>query len=176
MLGAELIESLEAPGKTAGYCKLYFDSTRDVLLREHAFGFATTRANLPRLAATPVSGFAYAFQKPADCLRLLSVDPVAAGFRVEGDRVLSDSPWLSAVYTRRVDNPAMFDALFVEALAAALAVRLADPITNSSGKKQQALAWFTEAMSRARLSDAVESGCGSGPGPSEAWLSVRGAG
>ncbi|TAJ26825.1 MAG: hypothetical protein EPO67_17950, partial [Reyranella sp.] len=94
---------------------IWYAATRDALLRAHDWNFARRRVALAELGA-PASGWAYRFALPADCLRLLRLESVAPGlpsprFEVAGDGagrvVLCDEPSPLAVYTARVEDPAL---------------------------------------------------------------------
>lgn len=160
-LGEEAITALDEGTTVANLCNRNLGPARDELLRAHPWNFAIKRRKMARLAAVPDFGFAYAFQKPVDWLRTISVHADSGGFgsaeyRMEGEQVLSDSPTLYLRYVARVDDPNAFDVLFVEALALKLAARLTKAITQSSAEKERIEVLAREVVRQARAVDAVE--------------------
>src|SRR5690606_18101386 len=120
---------------------------RDALLRAFNWNFAMKRASLPALADAPTWGYTYQYQLPSDCLMPVQVGEyyVIPGmadyiggtddepFRIEGRTIATDwSAPLKIRYIRKVTNSGEFDALFVEALAADIAVHTCFAITQSN--------------------------------------------
>jgi hypothetical protein len=159
-LGSAPIASLQDNVKSARACARMFDSVRDAELRDHLWNFAIARISLPVLSEPPVYGFARQFQLPGDCLKVTEVYPVsgmAGAWKVEGRRILTDlSPPLKITYVRRLADAGAFDALFVEALAARLAVELCETLTQSNTKRRMAQEDYAGAIRRARRADAIE--------------------
>ncbi len=160
-LGEEAITALDEGTTVANLCNRNIGAARDELLRAHPWNFAIRRRKMARLAAAPDFGFAYAFQKPVDWLRTIGVHGDSGGFsnpeyRMEGEEVLADSPNLYLRYVARIDDPNIYDVLFVEALALKLAARLSKPITQSSSEKERVEALARDVVRQARAVDAVE--------------------
>ena len=133
-----------------------FGMERDAELRRHLWNFAKTRLTLAPLATPPAFGFGYAYQMPADWLRFV---PGADSwpYSLEGGQLLTDAgPALNILYIRRVEEPGQFDALFVRALAARLAMATCLSITGSSERRDGAAADYRMAIADARQVDAVE--------------------
>jgi hypothetical protein len=134
-------------------------STRDALLSAHPWNFATAQATLPRLAATPVADFAYAFQLPADFLRALSAGPGphsrGLDYRIFERRLLANSEQAVLTYVFRPDESG-FPPFFDQALIARLAAEFCLPITEAT-TRGEALAHAAEAeFRRAKLIDAQQ--------------------
>jgi hypothetical protein len=155
-LGARLIESLNDTSQEAVTCNIFYEQVRDAVLREHPWNFAASRIRLARLAKAPAFGYAHQYQLPADCLHLRQLDTADDEFVVEGDKILTDRVGASAVYTRKVTNPALFDPSFVMAVAARLAAEMADDITGSTSKAREMWTLYLNAMQSARLADSAE--------------------
>lgn len=184
-LGAARVMSIGDDSKNGRACQACYGSLRDAELRAHAWKFATARAVLPELEETPAFGFGRQFEAPADCLRLLQVGECAADdnlidyrgaprpvFAYEGGRILTDlgAP-LHIRYVKRVTNAGLFDPLFAEALAARMAMEMADELTDSPGKAQIAGAMYKDAVRAAVRVDAIERSAESAPDAS--WMTGR---
>ena len=176
-LGEAAITALNEGSPVANLCSRNFGPARDQVLRSHPWNFAVARRRLARLAEVPAFGFAFAYQRPTDWLRTLSVHASDGGrdavpYRMEGDRLLGDAPDLYLRYVFRVEDPNQYDPLFVDALAMRLAARLAKAITQSTGEKERIEALYRDALRKARAVDGVEDFAEAVPEGS--WLRVRG--
>lgn len=146
-LGAERIMSIEDSSQPARFCKLFYEQTRDEMLQAHAWNFANKRAILSRLSDAPVFGWGCQYQLPVDCLRVLQLngfEPSQApgNFVIEGNRLLTDQDSAQILYIAQVTDSTVFSAMFVEALAAKLAFKLAKPLTGSATLAQEHLQEF----------------------------------
>jgi hypothetical protein len=76
---------------------------------------------------------------------------------VEAGRLLTDegAP-VNLTYTRGVTNPAAFDPLFAETLAARIAAEIAVSLTESLGKAQALWQVYQQKLAEARRRDAQE--------------------
>jgi hypothetical protein len=96
-------------------------------------------------AVVPAFGWAYQFELPGDCLRVLEVNGSEAGdwisdeWIVEGRWLLTNSSSLRLVYIRDLGDEALTDPLFVQAFGLKLAVSLTEVIRGSSGKTGELL-------------------------------------
>lgn len=155
-LGDSRITSLNDDTKAARECARAFDLVRDGVFRDHPWNSVIARAGLAALSDPPAWGFARQFTLPVDCLRVLEVDG-GLPWRVEGRRILSDAGApLNIRYIRQEADPAQYDTLLIEALAARLAAELAETLTQSNSKKDFAERQYAEAVVRARRADAQE--------------------
>lgn len=140
-----------------------YEPMRNALLRSHPWKFATELASLPALATAPAFRWLYAYQLPADCVRLLPLtnDGDANGykipFEVVGRKIYTDKTAPIPIrYIKKVTDPNEMDALFVQLLGAMLAERLAHWLT---GKQSYAdrMAKVVQALRiEARLLDSFE--------------------
>ena len=135
-LGAEKILGLDDGSKGARYCRLFYEQTRDEVLRSHPWNFAMKREVLIRLTDDPPFGWGRQYQLPGDFLRLVQLNGFAAdeasrNSEIEGDKLLCDEEMAQVRYVRRVEDAAQYDPLFAEALAVKLASKLAQPLTGS---------------------------------------------
>jgi hypothetical protein len=183
-LGEEPITSRSDEGKAARVLDARFDAIRDAELRRHTWAFTVARTQLSALSTTPSFGYAYEYQLPTDCLRLLQVGlydcaslsdrRTAEGspFAIEGRKLLTDqgAP-LPLRYVRRATTVGDWDATFIEALASRVAYECCEAITGSSGKKQDAWADYKQALAEAQQAGAVETP--SQPIADDTWITAR---
>lgn len=173
-IGANRIISLGDNTKEGREANSMFTIVRDAELRAHDWRFAIKRASVAALAAAPAFGYAYQYRAPADCLKLLQVgdwypgadlsDYIGADtseYAVETDGttvvILTDyAAPLNLRYIAKIEDPTLFDSLFVEAFACKLAMELAEPITQSSTKRDLATREYDRAMMMAVRSNAIE--------------------
>lgn len=110
-------------------------------------------------AAAPAWGFAYALFLPEDYLRIQRIrDGVV--YQREGDFLVSDEEALPLTYTQRVTDVTRFPAHFVEALVAALVVKMAEPVT---GQRAKAVDWVQIAAGKLRQAKVRDGQEGSPP-------------
>jgi uncharacterized protein with von Willebrand factor type A (vWA) domain len=83
--------------------------------------------------------------------------PVQDDFQVEGLYFITDagSP-VNLVYLKRVTDEETFDSLFVELLIARIAMDIAEKVTQSNKKKEEATFHYREVRKEARRMNAFE--------------------
>jgi hypothetical protein len=154
-LGDAPIVSIDDDTKQAKALRRVYDITRRAFLCDHPWHFAKKRASLPASALPPVWGFARGFPVPADFLRLLAVRN-GPDFSMEADAtgsqwILSDATApLDILYLYDVADAGRFPPHAVEALARWLAYDLAEDLTQSNTKKQDAAQALGIALARAK--------------------------
>jgi hypothetical protein len=137
-IGAKRIadyDDTSEPNPETVYCRIFYEKTRDALLRSHLWRFAKARAALV-CAGAPVFQWDYKYPLPADFLRLISVyddsDTVDGkpldSYELEGNMLLIDSATCNLRYIRKVANPDDWDALFMEVYVLSLAKKLVMPL------------------------------------------------
>lgn len=160
-LGSDsFITSIDDGTKSARYLKLFYNPTRDALLRSHLWRFARKRAILAPLVDAPLFDGGNYFQIPEDCLRVIGTDLDYFGsygrWFVEGNKIVADTDVLNIVYTMRIEDEGLFDPLFVEAFATNLAYEACMPIAQSSSMKNDLLKEKQGAIIRAAHAGATE--------------------
>ncbi len=165
LLGVDPITSLADDTKAARFCARNYERVRDAVLRAYPWNGAMARASRAALADAPAWGYARQFQlpegpDPAYCLRVLSINgeiDLGLTYRIEGRRILTDvdAP-LAILYIARLDNPALYDALLVDAIAARLALDAAYPLAGSVSLGQSLSQAYSEKIAEARQVDAQE--------------------
>lgn len=163
------ITSFTQNTKEANLCEeIYFDF-RDQLLEMHYWNFAQARVQLAVDSDdTPVFGFEFAYQLPADFLKIRSVHEhdLGAGsdihvgsvpYKHEGDNILTDASECFLLYTRRVSDPNLMSGLFRRALSRMLSPTLAMAISNSASRALSLEKQFEDVdYPRAKSSDSIQ--------------------
>ena len=178
-LGEASITALSDNTKPARECNRLYAITRDMELRSHNWNFAMKRTMLASDPTDPSWGYDKRYTLPVDLMRVVEVDfdedwRVEAGeLADEGARFLLTnlSGPIYIRYVARVTDPSVFDTLFINALAARLAVDLAVPLTQNSTIRQGAERTHLRATQQAKAFDAIESSPRKFPEP--LWLSRR---
>lgn len=156
-LGEARITSREENSAAGRACDLHYLAVRDEVLRAHRWNFAQARVKLSALTAPPAFGWSYQYELPPDCLRVLEVngseygDALSDEYIVEGRRLLTDAAELRLVYIKQVEHVNVFDALFVDALALKLAIKLSETLrgtTQRTGELLQAYERITAPLAR----------------------------
>ena len=134
-------------------CKTYWPLALQIVMEAHEWGFATKRVK-PALLADKDPAWAYHYALPHDSLRVFAVLPpnasddyevngqaVTADYQIERAdgqiHILTDQREAVVRYLAKVDDPALFPATFVAALAWKLASMLAGPVRKwDAGSKE----------------------------------------
>lgn len=154
----EIISSLDdEESETARTCKLHYEHIRNTLLESHVWNFAMSRAVLSRNAESPEFQFAYSFQLPANCLRVVELYQSGSDYAIESKNLLVDDDTASIIFISKETNPTKFSALFVDAFATRLAAEMADQLTNSQSRRVALLEEFKQKFTEAKRRDSQES-------------------
>jgi hypothetical protein len=140
-----------------------FKPVSRMVLTTHIWKFAMKRAVLPADNSPPAFEWRYQYRKPPDALRVL---PLRYGGQlngrlvphvVEGDFILTDLPApIQIKYLAAKDNVAEWPPVFVEAVAAKLAARIAHFMTGKQSMVEVNEALFRQALQMAVSIDGAE--------------------
>lgn len=169
-IGSKRIVSLDDNTKEGREVKSMFVPVRDAEMRAHNWHFTIKRAGLAAHASAPSFGYARQFRLPADYIKAIQVGDYYPGadlsdyvngdnseYAIENGFILTDLPApLHFRYVARIDDPTLFDSLFVEVFACKLAMELAEPITQSSTKRELAAREYRDAIATAVRANAIE--------------------
>jgi hypothetical protein len=117
----------------------------DELLRAHWWNFAMERTRLAQLSQGVAFGFAYAYQLPTECLRVVEVNGISSSgapgedWEIEGGKLLHDASKVEIRFIKRVTDLTHFDSLALEALIVLLASKIAPAIQGGSTTKAMEL-------------------------------------
>lgn len=164
--GKGSIASMEEGVENARACKLFYEPTRREILREFPWGFAH---RIERLAVVDrdVPGWAYAYAYPDKCLK---VNKIAAQVPHDGHYepfdiinigtgtkvVATDLENAYADFIWDVQDPALFDDVFVQAFAHLLASKMAMRLTGNPQVSQQEYQLYKLGIQSAQMRDARE--------------------
>lgn len=162
---AASIVSLTEGSNEAIQCSAQYAHVRDMALRDYPWNFARAQSTLGLLASDIAGLWTYRYGLPSDCLLVREIEPLArtddpVPYEIayhDGRRVLlTDRAEPTLIYTARVDDPTLFDPLFVEALSWALAMRLAVPITGDRQLMSDAATMYQNTIQSAWRADGNE--------------------
>lgn len=158
LLGAETINSFDDESDRAKLVSNLWDNGRDAVLRSHPWNCAETDVVLSPDVAPPAFGWAYKFQLPGDCLRVLGVgeEGDSVRYRIKGRKLYMDESELKLTYLYRNVNIPSYDALLVEALTAYMAMTCAYPITKSASTQKTMADLYAFKLRQARTTDGLE--------------------
>lgn len=167
LLGSRKINSFEEETVEARLCDVQYPLSKEFILRKHPWNFAIKRAILARLSEDVFFGWEYQFEKPADFIRLLEIvtlssqDPgskmtTCDEYLFEGNRILSNSPYVGLRYVSTIDDASMFDSEFKNVLAYHLAIELCESLNGSTSMKNELLRTFEGLLSDAQGTDGRE--------------------
>lgn len=168
-LGAGQITSITDNSKAARILSGLWDTVRKAELQKNFWNFALQRTTLAALSDTPAWGFGYQYQLPVDFLKLAQINdtyivPGLSDYRngddssyaIEGTAVLCDfAAPLKIRYVRDITDAGLFDALFVDMMAAKLAFEACYGIMQSRDGQRAAMDDYKEARRMAILSNAI---------------------
>jgi hypothetical protein len=171
------ITSLTQGGTIAPLCNLHYAHCRDTLLRGHYWNFAIKRQALSQDSGTPNHEFAYRYQLPTDCLRVVRTsweaeffgsgtaiysyptggyDHTFIPYRIENGYLLTDETAVSIEYVAQITDTTKFDDLFVDVLAQRLAAELCPAISDNTALTQRLWQIYAEKLREARTIDGME--------------------
>lgn len=147
-----LIQNIYEGSRGANAVLNVYAQTRDAVLREKDWGFAEAYTSLSG-QQVGVGPWAFRYLYPTSCIRIRYItdsthladanDPRAVFYEVG---FVGTQKWVfcnlsapSAFYTQQITNPVLWDSMFVEALAAALARRIADGLGSPEVQKIEAV-------------------------------------
>jgi len=155
MLGDETISSFDEANDRARICANLYPQILEATIRAHQWDCCTKRVLLAPLAQAPAFGWAYQYQIPSDCMRILTdgYEGNRREYVVEGRQILSNNPSLQIRYLFRNDDGDTWDAGFVDVLTHAVAAYIAYAITQSDSVAGQAMQKYQMMLARARVAD-----------------------
>lgn len=129
----------------ARQCELYWDRARRAALRDFPYPFSKRRIRLARLevSAVDLAEWSYAYAVPVEALKVLSVGDGAKYELMQGQNgtaIYTDVADAVAVCVVDVEDMALWDELFIMAMAYRLAMLIAVPLLKNNPQKIQELA------------------------------------
>lgn len=169
-VGADTIASLdtaqavdEGTIRSAKLCNIFFDQSLEETLRMYPWNSCTKRATLSQLTDAPVFKYAYAYQLPNDCVRVINVYDNKNAYDtnleyvIEGRQVLTNAKNTFLRYVATPDTVTILDPLAASALICVLASKLCTPLQLDNKMQQQLLGELeTIILPQARSIDTFE--------------------
>jgi hypothetical protein len=159
-LGADRLTSLSENRKSAILMNEQWDEIRQKVLREGQFNFSIKRVELAQNSTAPTFGWTFAYNLPADCLRVLKFarkkDDDFFDYQIEGRTLVTDENSAKIRYIFDATDASQFDVGFAEALSWCLAADLGYAITQNAQMVSAAVAQYEKAIKAARSMDAQE--------------------
>lgn len=173
------IDSLDENIKPARMLSRHFDVVVEAELKANAWTFAILSEELSGTdLGTEEGTLNWQFELPEDALRPLPLtyngqpDGIPITWRQEGGYVYTDQDSPRIVrYIANVQDPADWDALFTQAVAAKLALAIGHGLTGKASFEQIAQAKYDRAIAEAKRCNAIER---SGRLYRESWALARG--
>lgn len=173
------IDSLDQDVKAARLLNLHFDLTREAELAKHAWVFAILAASVAGSDTGSGEGtLNFAYELPVDCLRPLPLthngepDGIPISWRQEAGLIHCDQPGPRLIrYIANLTDPNDWDGLFTEVLVAALAIKIAHPLTHKAGMIDIARSAYDRALDAAFSAQAIQRG---GRLSTSSWAIQRG--
>jgi hypothetical protein len=146
-LGQIALTDIEDQTPVGAYCRTHFYNVRDSVLQSHPWNFAMDRIELSRLSDEPLSGWAYYYQIPSTCLRVMQINDVYPWdcngyYSIEGGKLATDWETVIIKYVKREEDTSLYPPLFIEALAVKLAEKLSIPLKGSEETRQALVAQY----------------------------------
>jgi len=177
VLGLKNIDDLDTDTSyRAQQIRILFGDCKRLILEEYDWAFASTRAQLLRLPATPISGWAYFYELPTDLIRIHQVRAsendfdvsytrrdkscIDIAYELSQPRLLTDAEEVWMLYTRGLLNLENWPRSVAEALSYRLAMDMATILTESASKRQEMERLYERSIIKARTintaNDAVD--------------------
>lgn len=171
------IESIEENSKEAKTCKMFFQTSLDILLRTYNWNFATKKQALTPYGTAP-DDFAYQYKYPDDCLKARRIMPVGLDtitfnvVNVDGVKVIqTDLEEAVLEYTKKITDLTLLDPLFAEALGYKLATVINTPLSSDKSRMEINNTLLQNSIYNAQQADGNE---GQAEEPQEAsWIKAR---
>jgi len=153
LLGGHTISSLTEDSTGAKLGANLFENTYLSMLQNHRWRFATKTQALSRLAATPETGYNYAFQIPNDFLYAVKGD--GRDFEVYDNQIHCNYQTFQLDYIHRVSED-LLPAYFAKALEYNLASQFAIPLTGDISKGDYYAKVHNDAIRKAKFADSTQ--------------------
>ncbi|MGL4668599.1 MAG: hypothetical protein ACRCWR_11820 [Saezia sp.] len=156
----------------AQHCAVFYPIARNTLLEAHDWGFATVRISPPAKLHENYFGWRYAYMRPADAIRIISVTeprgtnsdqsdiPYVLESDVDGKRlILCNTESIVVKYIRLETNVSKYPPLFIQALSWHLAAMLAGPIIKGdagAAEAKRCMMMAQSSLEMAAVSDASQ--------------------
>lgn len=153
LLGDRPISSFNDPGAGAQTASNLYESSYINLLSMHRWRFATNKAQLSRLTASPLNEWQYQYQIPTDSVAIITVYPVD-DYEIYEDKIYANNSSLSIDYVYRVDESKL-PLWFAKTMEYYLAMQFAIPVTGNSTRLGEMQQLWTQQLRSAKNIDST---------------------
>ncbi len=151
-IGANTIVGIDDGTTNANHAKRLYPALRDDLQRLVHWRFNCARIELPQDAIAPLFEFAFQYTLPPDLLKIREFNGATISttaislfhghghhfeqirYKIEGRKLLTNMGEAKIVYSRREEDPTLWDPMFYQLLATWLGSKLALAITKDEAK------------------------------------------
>jgi hypothetical protein len=165
-IGTKGVTSLTENSPERRACEQFYDIARQQTLRDHPWNFAQTRVALAEVDVPDTyPEYAYAYAWPDKCIRAHKVRNDAGEHDFEvvlaadgaSRMILTNTQNAVLLYTADVKDPALFDPLYVRALARRLAADMGKVFFKNNPQTMQELeTYYSNEVRKAQAMDARE--------------------
>jgi len=145
LLGENTITSFADGTTQAGICSQLYPDTRDQVLALYPWSFSLKKVDLQRSSTSPVNEWNYAYPMPSDSLTLVpravfsssavGAVPITGGWEIYDSEVQTNQAAITIDYQARPLEAEM-PTYFIRLLTYAMAMHLAEPVTDQLTKAQ----------------------------------------
>lgn len=156
------IDTLDEDSRAARMLNLHYETTREAELTKSEWVFARKSVQVPSIE-TGDAAWPYGYELPSDCLRPLPPQQYGCdlAYRQEGSILsLVYGGERTIRYIANLVDPNDWPSVFTDVLVAALAVKVAHPITGKANMMQIAQQAYSQAYSTALRLNAIQKGPG----------------
>jgi len=185
LIGDRTIGNIDDDNGSAQSVNEFFYSTRNALLEEYDWTFASVRDKASAAVAVPVFGWLYAYAIPVQWLavRTVCAEPtnhadrrfeIGDYWNIEGRQIVTN--FTAPIYIRgtiEVEDAGLFSSLFTELFYHELAVRIGQDRAESVSLSREAALRLGELREAARSMDAAEGSQESIAESGLSWLAAR---
>lgn len=164
LIGNKTITSIETPESTEEkICSLWYDTVLKEALIEACPNFAEDRMELPLSNKVNNFGFKFAFQKPAEVLKVLGIGEVYEtyiDYKVEGKYIYTDynlNNSLPIRYIKYIEDSNEYSPEFIDYFVHCLAHKICYQINKDQSVKQSLKIDRNEALLNSHTTDNQES-------------------
>ena len=158
-IGANMISSFDEGTAESEVANNLYPQIRDALLSSHPWSFAIAQKSLPRLLASPLADFEFAYELPSDFIRVISA---GIGSRSKGlqykiieNRLHTNQPEVILTYIFRPDEKS-YPPFFYQCLIARLAAEFCLPLVESTSRTEFLTKVFEDEFRKAKLIDSSQ--------------------
>lgn len=179
MLGAEQIASINGKSESANKIRIVYDSVRNAIFEEHPWNFASNEVRLAPVVDRPLRGFAYQYNKPADCVRVNNIydkdgnELPPEEFTVTGDKIQCNYNSIIISYNTLITDESLFSSLFVQAFATRIAFEICYGLTGSRTLMSDLWALYQQKLQIGKTANAKEDPYKDLDKFSDPWIDAR---